>query len=90
MPSNGKVKWIIMLVSIVVALFCGGVGYSYTVIYPTFASNIITNDRASRDRDIVIDTKSITRYEIVKDCMHKNQLEIIKKLTRLETIISER
>ena len=78
MPFNGKTKWIMMLVSIVVALFCGGVGYSYTFIFPTLATNIIENDKASRDRDSKL-----------RECYHSVQTDVIGRLVRIETLIEQ-
>jgi len=54
------------------------VGIVIFTAMPTMASYIITNDKSSRQRD-----------SDIKDCISKNQVEILQRLTRIETKIEK-
>ena len=78
MPPNGKTKLITILLGLVITLFCGGVGYSYTFVFPALAENIIVNDKASRDRDSKL-----------RECSHLLQVNVIERLARIEGLIGQ-
>lgn len=63
---NGKTKWILWLAGIVFFLL--------TTWLSGLTTNVIANDKASRERD-----------SSVKECMHVLQNEIVQRLVRIET-----
>lgn len=72
--ANGKTKIIQMLVGIIVTILI-------VIILPAMANGIITNDRMSRDRDEKIQSSVVQ----VKDCVADMKVEIIERLTKIET-----
>lgn len=53
--TNGKAKWIFLLVGFLVAGWAATVGYAYGYIFPKITDSIVANDRirASEDARII-------------------------------------
>jgi len=67
-PFNGKTKWILWLAGIIFTIM-------FTIV-TALANNMISNDKASRQRD-----------DDIRDCISIMQVEIMQRLTRIETKI---
>ena len=70
--KNGRNKTILYLISIIVGIVI------FTAM-PTMASYIITNDKASRDRD-----------SCIVEAISNNQIDIVQRLTRIETKLEKK
>lgn len=79
MINNGKSKLIFFLASGLFTLIV-------VIAIPTMANQMIVNDRLSRDRDNEL--KEDTSF--LKDELHKQQLEIIDRLARIESKIESK
>ena len=68
MPLNGKTKCILWLAGILFTVM-------FTIV-TALANNVILNDKASRNRDT-----------LMNECMYNNRTEVIERLTRIETLV---
>lgn len=56
----------------------------------TLTANIISNDRIRQSSDIRIEENGRKEMEIIRERLEKNQLDIIQRLTRIETKLEEK
>ncbi len=64
-----------------------GIGLLIT-IFLFIGTNVVANDKASRKRDTDLKDTHDKDMRLIENKLHKNQLEMIKTLTRIETKIS--